>query len=92
MAPLFAIILVAGLMSESIAGHNYHGYNMKMGEMSKVDSNNDGDITFDEFSAPTTEKLKSGFKMLDTNNDKVISKEEWKEFLRVHGMDKQSEG
>lgn len=92
IAPLFAIILVAGLVGGSIAGHNYHGYNMKMSEMSEVDSNNDGEITFDEFSAPTTEKLKSGFKMLDTNDDEVISKEEWKEFLRVHGMDKQTEG
>ena len=92
IAPLFAIILVAGLVGGSIAGHNYHGYKMKMSEMSEVDSNNDGEITFDEFSAPTNEKLKSGFKMLDTNNDEVISKEEWKEFLRVHGMDKKTEG
>ena len=79
-------------MGGLIAGHNYHGYKMKMSEMSEVDSNNDGEITFDEFSAPTNEKLKSGFKMLDTNNDEVISKEEWKEFLRVHGMDKHTEG
>ena len=92
VAPLFAIIMVAVLVGGSIAGHNYHGYNIKMSEMSEVDSNNDGEITFDEFSAPTTEKLKSGFKMLDTNDDEVISKEEWKEFLRVHGMDKQTEG
>ena len=79
-------------MGGSIAGHNYHGYNMKISEMSEVDSSNDAEITFGEFSAPMTEKLKSGFKMLDTNNDEVISKEKWKEFLRVHGMDKQTEG
>jgi Ca2+-binding EF-hand superfamily protein len=38
-----------------------------------------------------TEKLKSGFKMLDTNSDEVISKKEWDEFLRVHGFEKKSE-
>ena len=65
---------------------------MKMSEMSEIDSNNDGDITFDEFSAPTTEKLKGSFKMLDTNDDDVISQEEWDEFLRVHGFEKKSEG
>ena len=65
---------------------------MKMSEMSEIDSNNDGEITFDEFSAPTTEKLKGSFKMLDTNDDDVISKEEWDEFLRVHGFEKKSEG
>ena len=65
---------------------------MKMSEMSEIDSNNDGEITFDEFSAPTTEKLKGSFKMLDTNDDDVISQEEWDEFLRVHGFEKKSEG
>jgi len=86
-----SFMLFAGLVSGSIAGHNYHGYSMKMSEMSEIDSNNDGKITFDEFSAPTTEKLKSGFEMLDTNSDEVISKEEWDEFLRVHGFEKKSE-
>lgn len=92
IAPLFAIMMIAGLVSGSIAGHNYHGYSMKMSEMSEIDGDSDGKITFEEFSAPTTEKLKSGFKMLDTNSDEVISKEEWDEFLRVHGFDKESKG
>ena len=89
---IFSIILIAGLVSASIAGNNYHGYGMKMSEMSAIDSNNDGEITFDEFSAPTMEKLEGGFKMLDSNNDDVISQEEWDEFLRVHGFEKKSEG
>ena len=89
--PVFFAILIVGLVSSAIAGHNYHGYGMKMSEMSEIDSNNDGEITFDEFSAPTIEKLKSGFEMLDTNSDEVISKEEWDEFLRVHGFEKKSE-
>ena len=89
--PSFCVILIVGLVSTGIAGHNYHGYGMKISEMSEIDRNNDGEITFDEFSAPTTEKLKSGFEMLDTNSDEVISKEEWDEFLRVHGFEKKSE-
>jgi len=60
--PSFFVILIAGLVSAAIAGHNYHGYGMKMSEMSEIDRNNDGEITFDEFSAPTTAKLKSGDK------------------------------
>ena len=89
---ILTVILIAGFVSVSIAGHKYHGYSMKMSEMSEIDSNNDGEITFGEFSAPTTEKLKNGFKMLDTNDDDVISKDEWDEFLRVHGLEKKSEG
>jgi Ca2+-binding EF-hand superfamily protein len=65
---------------------------MKMSEMSEMDRNNDGEITFDEFSAPATERLKSGFKMLDINNHDIISQEEWDEFLRAHGFEEKSEG
>lgn len=88
---IFSTILIAGLVGASIAGYNYHGHGMKMSEMSEIDNNNDGEITFDEFSAPTMEKLEGSFKMLDANNDDVISEEEWNEFLRVHGFEKNSE-
>ena len=89
---LAVAILIIGFVSWSFAGHYYHGYNMKMSEMSEIDSNNDGEISFEEFSAPTTEKLKSGFSMLDANNDEVISKDEWDEFLNVHGFKQGSKG
>ena len=89
---VFAVVSIAGLVSGSMAGHNYHGHSMNMSEMSEMDINNDGMITFDEFSAPHTETLRSAFKMLDTNKDEVISEEEWNEFLKVHGIDKQYEG
>ena len=35
---IFAVILIAVFVSTSIAGHNYHGYGMKMSEMSEIDS------------------------------------------------------
>ena len=90
--PLAIILLTIGLISGSIAGHYHHGYHMSMGDMAEIDGNQDGNITFDEFAAPHTEGLKSAFKMLDTNNDELISEAEWDEFLKVHGYDKGSEG
>ncbi len=91
IAPLFGIMLIAGIVSGSMAGHNYHGYGMQMTEMSAIDGNDDGMITFEELSAPSVERLKSGFDMLDSDNDGKINKEEWDEYLRVHGFDVGSE-
>ena len=90
--PFAIFLLIVGLVSGSIAGHYHHGYNMGMSDMSEIDSNQDGTVTFDEFAAPHTEKIKSAFRMLDTNNDEVISEAEWDEFLKVHGYDKGSKG
>lgn len=91
LSPLLVIMLIAGLASGSMAGHSYHGYAMQMSEMSAIDGDDNGVITFDEFSAPTVERLKSGFDMLDTDNDGKINKEEWDEYLKVHGFDVGSE-
>ena len=84
-------VLTGALVAGAIAGHSYHGYGMKMTEMSEVDSNEDGVVTFEELSAPTVDKLKRGFKMLDTNDNKMISGEEWDEFLKVHEFEKRSD-
>ena len=89
---LATLVLITGPVSWSVAGHGYHGYGMSMSDMSQMDVNQDGLITFDEFSAPHNETIKSAFKMLDTNNDEVISKEEWEEFLKFHGVETKSEG
>jgi len=70
----------------------YHGYDMGMSDMSKVDSDNNNEITFEEFSAPQVDRLRSAFNMLDTDNDGVISKAEYDEFLKVHGYDRGTEG
>ena len=82
---IIAILLTAGFVSFSLAGYGYHGSYMGMGDMAKLDGNGDSQITFDEFSAPTIDRLKSAFKMLDTDNDEVISKAEYDEFMKVHG-------
>ena len=54
---------------------------MQMSEMSAIDSDGNGTITFDEFSAPTVDRLKSGFDMLDTDNNGKIDQKEWDEYL-----------
>ncbi|MGD9259299.1 MAG: hypothetical protein PVG44_02580 [Desulfobacterales bacterium] len=91
LVSLAALVLIAGPVNWSLAGHGYHGYGMSMSDISEMDGNQDGLITFEEFSAPHNKNLKSAFKMLDANNDEVISKEEWEEFLKIHGVDTKSE-
>ena len=61
-----------------------------MHDMSSLDGNNDSQVTFEEFSAPQLDRLKSAFNMLDTDKDGVISKAEYDEFLKVHGIDPKS--
>jgi len=85
------MFLVGGAVSVSIAGYDYHGSWSGMGDMSKLDVDTDDKITFEEFSAPQMDRLKSAFKMLDTDNDGVISKAEYDEFLKVHGYGDRSE-
>ncbi len=96
MKKLF-IIAIAGLMffcgslTNSIAGHYHHGCG-HMGDMSAMDSNQDGLITFDEFSAPHMKKYKRVFELLDKDGDEVINEDEMNEFMEVHGYDKNIEG
>ena len=92
---LASIIAAAGMFGISMAGHNYHGYHgygMGMSNMSDLDADQNGTITFEEFSARQMDRLNSAFKMLDTNNDNVIDKDEWNAFLKVHGIEPPTEG
>ena len=88
--PITGLMLFAGFLNSSIAGHHYHGCNY-MGDMSAMDSNQDGLITFDEFSAPHMEKYKRAFDMIDADNDEMINEDEMNEFMKIHGYDKNLE-
>ena len=88
--PLFGLLIFTGLINSSIAGHHYHGCSY-MGDISAMDSNEDGLITFDEFSAPHMEKYKRVFDLLDADSNEVISEEEVDEFNKIHGFDKNLE-
>ena len=83
---LASLMLVAGSISASIASHHYHGCG-GMRDMTEMDSNEDGEITLEEFSARQMEMQKNAFEMLDTNNDGVIDSTEWDNFLEMHGYD-----
>ena len=84
-----SLMLVAGSISGSIAGHHYHGCG-GMRDMTDMDSNEDGEITLEEFSARQMKMQKNAFEMLDTNTDGVIDSTEWEKFLEMHGYDASS--
>ena len=86
LIPIASLLLIAGLVSGSIAGHHHHGCSY-LTDMSDRDSNQDGILTFEEYSAPEIEKHRSAFKMLDTNSDNAIDKGEWDKFLEIHGFE-----
>lgn len=81
-------VLALALPSLTIASHHYggHGCMTKNWNMTALDTNNDGVLTFDEFSAPNVKKWRSGFDMIDTNGDGEASADEWNTFLEMHGM------
>jgi hypothetical protein len=72
----------------AFAGHYYGGHgNMNMvWDMTALDKDSDGVLTFDEFISPNVEKWRSGFDMIDTNGDGEVGVDEWNAFTEVHGM------
>lgn len=84
-----AAIVAAGFTTNLMAGHHYHGHGCGFGmqDLTGLDANQDGSITLDEFSEPHMDNLKRNFKMLDTNNNELIDEEEWKQFLKWHGIE-----
>ena len=89
---IIPVILALALLvpALSLAGHpyGYHGCRTMNWNMDELDADNDGMLTFDEFTAPNLEKWRNGFDMIDANGDGEIDAEEWREFLDVHTMRK----
>ena len=87
---LTLVLAIAALTLPFIAfaGHHYGGHgNMNMvWDMTALDKDSDGVLTFEEFIAPNVEKWRSGFGMIDTNGDGEVGVDEWDAFLDVHGM------
>ena len=86
LAIFSGIALLIGAASTVNAGH--HGCSMFSVDVSDMDANNDGMVSYDEYSAYHTERLRWSFNALDTDNDGSISKSEWDIFLKMHGVDK----
>jgi hypothetical protein len=61
---------------------------MNSWDMTEMDTNKDGSLSFDEFAESSRKQLRGGFDMIDTDGDGLISSDEWAAFLEVHGMKK----
>jgi hypothetical protein len=79
-------------ISPAVAGYGYHykGGAMPSWDMSAVDTNQDRQVTFEEYSAEKIERLRNGFEMIDTDKDGVISEDEWNALREVHGVENPS--
>lgn len=89
---LIGLILALTIPTVTLASHHGggHGYGCgKMNwDMSELDTDNDGVLTFEEYSSPNAKKWRSGFDMIDTNGDGEVDGDEWKTFLDMHNMNK----
>jgi hypothetical protein len=86
LAIFLAIALFLGAVIKAHAGH--HGHMMFSADISDMDTNNDGVVSFGEYSAFHSERLKWEFNALDTDNDGSISANEWENFLKMHNVGK----
>jgi len=79
-------------ISLSMAGYGYHHKEglMRSWDMRVVDTNQDNQLTFEEYSAEQIEHLRTGFDMIDTDQNGVISEDEWNALLKVHGVENPS--
>jgi hypothetical protein len=86
LAILSAFALFVGAMTTANAGH--HGHSMFSSDISQMDTNDDGMVSFEEYSDFHTEQMRWSFNALDADNDGSISTTEWETFLKMHGVGK----
>ena len=79
---IFAIIF--GSIISTQAGH--HGHTMFSANISDMDKNNDGAVTFEEYAQFHSDQLRWSFNTLDSDNDGSINDGEWDQFLKMHGV------
>jgi hypothetical protein len=97
MKSLFSIVLastmiIVGFSSSSLAGHHHDCDGKKCGNLSDIDTDNDGMISMDEFMEAKKEKYQAWFNKLDANGDGVLSQEEWDAKRKGHKCGEKSEG
>ena len=84
LAIFSALALLLGSVLSVNAGH--HGHKMFSANITDMDNNGDGVVSFEEYSAFHSEQLRWSFNALDTDNDGSISESEWEQFLKMHGV------
>ncbi|MBW2432690.1 MAG: EF-hand domain-containing protein [Deltaproteobacteria bacterium] len=89
LAIFSAIALLIGAALTANAGH--HGHSMFGANLSEMDGNNDGMVSYEEYSAYHSERLRWSFNALDTDNDGSLSESEWETFLKMHGVGKDAD-
>lgn len=84
---LASMVFVFALPLVAFAGHHYGGYGCmgKTQNMTDLETDGTDGLSFEEFTAPAQEKWRSGFNMIDTNDDGTIDADEYGEYLEVHG-------
>ena len=84
---LITIVAALAIPVLALAGHYHgHGYMTKSWDMTEMDRNGDGELSFEEYVAPSVEKQRSGFDMIDTDKSGYIGQEEWRILLEAHGV------
>jgi hypothetical protein len=88
VVPTSAIFLAMALFLGAVinAHAGYHGSMVFSSDIIDMDTNNDGVMSFEKYSALHSEKLRWEFNALDNDNDGTISANEWKTFLKMHGF------
>ena len=88
ITPVLAIFSAVMLLIVAVvtvhAGH--HGHSMFSANIENMDKNNDGQVSFEEYSEFHAEQLRWSFNALDADNDGSISSDEWNQFLKLHGV------
>ena len=83
---LFMVFAAAAIAFAGMYGGHGHGmFSTNIGDM---DTNQDNQVTFEEYRDYHARDLQAAFDMLDANNDGFIDGAEWDQFLKVHGMSK----
>ena len=84
-------VMIVALLTACHSGGPYHkssmpdpaAYNAHFGDM---DSNQDGQVTREEFEAHFPQADMSVFEVIDADKDNSLNHEEWHRFKEAHGL------
>lgn len=85
---VISMVVLFALPALTFAGHHQGSGHCMMSswDMNELDTDNDREISFEEYVQPHNDKMRTGFNMIDANQDGVINESEWSELLKAHGI------